>query len=312
MNIRKAFFLLIFVGILSSCGGGGSDSKDNTVKTGTVDARIADAPVDGAQSVMIHFTEVTLHGPGGNTVVSITDPITGTPGRTIDLLKFQSGQWSGFFNQTVTAGNYSWIRLDLDLSKSYIQINGAQYALACTSCTNNGFKLNRSFVVPADGTLTLMLDFDLRKSITLPNTGSLIYKLRPTVRIVEANISGNVTGSVDPTLISSLGGFTGCSVYAYTGLNAQLDDVYIPFTGSMPAGQNNPVATAPVVSGNNYNYNVAYLPGGDYTLAVTCDAENDQADSDDALNFSAPINTQVTAGQTTTVDFPAPAPPPAP
>jgi len=286
---------ITFIAILVSCGGG-SGSAD---KNGTVEARIADAPIDGAEAVVIHFIEATLNGPDGNTVIPVTDPKTGNKGRDIDLLLLQSGQWSGFFSQLVKAGKYSWIRLKLDLTKSYIQISGAQYALNCTSCDNNGLKLNRSFTVPADGTLTLMLDFDLRKSITLPNTGSLVYKLRPTVRIVESDVSGNISGKVDSTLISTLGGFSGCNAYVFSGHDAQLDDIYIPFTSSVPNTQNNPVMSTAINFDTDYTYNAAHLPSGNYTVAVTCDGENDQADTDDTLVFSSPINTSVTAGEST-------------
>lgn len=304
-DLKTGVVILVLLGGLglASCGGSGSE------QTGTIDVRLTDAPVDNAEAVVIHFIRATLHGPGGNTVIDVYDPVTGDPGRSIDLLQFQSGQWSGFFSQEIAAGNYSWIRLELDLSQSYIQINGAQYALDCTSCSNNGLRLNRSFSIPADGILTLMMDFDLRKSITLPRNGSLVYKLRPTIRIVEADVSGNIAGSVDSTLIDSLGGYTGCYVYVFDGYDAQLDDVYIPFNDAVPAGQNNPVATAPITYSTSYLYNVAFLPSGNYTAAVTCDGENDHADTDDVLGFSTAINTSVTAGQTTTIDFPPPAVP---
>ncbi len=302
------FFILIFLLTLSGCGGG---SNDTSAKQGTVEVGISDAPVDNAEAVVVHFTQATLHGPDGNTIIAITDPVTGLPGRSIDLLLFQSGQWSGFFSQTVTAGNYSWIRLEIDFTKSYIQIGGAQYALSCTSCSNNGLQLNRSFTVPADATLALMLDFDLRKSITLPNNGSQIYKLRPTIRIVETAASGSVSGTVDPTLVASLGGdITGCSVYVFNGSNATPDDIYIPFSGSLPVTQNNPVSSTRVITATNgdYIYTAAFLPAGNFTVALTCDAKTDHADTDDTLTFASPINTSVLAGQTSTVDFPAPGP----
>ena len=91
MKISKAastFYLLTtFSLLLTGCGGGGS-SSDDTDKTGTINARIADAPVDSAEAVVVHFTQATLHGPGGNTVIPLTDPATGNPGRSIDLLLF--------------------------------------------------------------------------------------------------------------------------------------------------------------------------------------------------------------------------------
>ena len=282
---------------MTACGGG------DTQGTGTVVIGITDAPVDSAEAVVIHFTKATLHGPNGNTTVPVIDPVTSQSGRSIDLLQLQGGMWTGLFTNVVTAGHYSWIRLTLDMSQSYIQINGQQYALRCTSCENNGFLLNRSFNVAADSTMALMLDFDLRKSITDPSSG-IDYILRPTVRVVETAASGEIRGEIDPSLIANLGGFTGCSVYAFEGNDALLDDVYIPVDISIPAEQNNPISTAKVFYENNvYQYTLSFLPAGDYTVALTCDADMDSAATDDTLTFSDPVNVPVIAGETSNGDI---------
>lgn len=284
---------ILFISIgMAACGGG------DVQGTGTVAVSITDAPVDNAEAVVIHFTEATLHGPDGNTTVKVIDPVTNQPGRSIDLLLLQGGMWTGLFTDTVTAGHYSWIRLTLDMSQSYIQINGQQFALRCTSCENNGYRLNRSFKVATDGTMAFMLDFDLRKSITAPSSGT-DFILRPTVRVVETAASSNITGEIDLNLIANLGGFTGCSVYAFDGNDALLDDVYIPVDMTIPSVQNNPVSTAKVVYENNiYQYTLSFLPAGNYTVALTCDADMDSAANDDVLTFSDPVNVSVSAGVT--------------
>jgi hypothetical protein len=295
-------FVLFFGFVVAACGG----SSDDGPGSGTIEVGIADAPVDNAEAVVIHFTHATLHGPGGNTTVMVYDPVTGNPGRSIDLLRFQGGMWTGLFDDVVTAGQYSWIRLTLDLSQSYIQIAGEPYALRCTSCENNGYKLNRSFEVVANGTQTLMLDFDLRKSITDPS-GDDVYILRPTVRVIEVAASGDIEGVIDPGLIEDLGGYNGCSVYAFRGNDAQLDDIYIPIDMPVPDEQNNPISTGKVTLENNiYSYMIPFLPAGDYTVALTCDADMDSAATDDVLTFSVPVNVPVVAGQSSNRDLALP------
>lgn len=289
---------------LAACGGG----EGFVSNTGHLELGITDAPVDSAEAVVIHVTSATLHGPDGDTTVNVLDPMTKTPGRDIDLLLLQGGQWTGLFDETVTAGHYSWIRLGLDLDQSYIQIAGAQHGLRCTSCETVGYRINRSFdVEPGGATLALMLDFDVRKSITDPNGSAPEYILRPTVRLIESAASGAISGTVDATLISSLGGGD-CNVYVYSGHNAQPDDVYIPIDTAVPDTQNNPVTTAKVATDGTHAYTAAFLPAGEYTLAVTCDAANDPAANDDTLTFSAALNASVVAGATATANFPASAP----
>lgn len=301
----RAVFVLMTIA-LAGCGGG----SGNTQGSGTLQLGITDAPVDSAEKVVIYFEEMVFHHESGDIQRDVYDPVTGLKGYSIDLLTLQAGQWTGLVDSDVPAGHYSWIRLKIDLNKSYIQIAGNQYGLRCTSCENNGYKLNSSFNVEADAVLAYMLDFDLRKSITEPEPNNTNankdYILRPTLRTIKTAASGKLTGSVDETLIADLGGdITGCSVYVFDGHDANPDDVYIPFDSSMPTTQNNPVSSGKVVETGTggYEYTVAFLPQGDYTAALTCDAENDSADSDDVLDFAVDANVSITAGVTTTYNF---------
>jgi len=291
---RISWLIAVLCIVLSACGVNGGPA------TGQLKFGITDAPIDSAEAVVIHVTSVTLHGPGGDTTVDVLDPRDGAQGRNIDLLLYQGGQWTGLFDNTVTAGHYSWIRLGLDLTKSYIQINGAKYGLSCTSCNQADYRINSSFDVPADTTLTLMLDFDARKSITDPGMAKADYILRPTVRLVDSAASGAISGSVDPTLMSTLGGGE-CSVYVYEGSDIMPDDIYIPLNSAIPETQINPVTTANVSADGSNTYTASFLPAGDYTIALTCDAVTDSAASNDTLTFSATQNVTVVAGDTTNI-----------
>jgi len=298
------FVVMMFSMGLAGCGGGGQGNG-----TGTLQLGITDAPVDSAEAVVIHFTAINLHHDGGTRKISVIDPVTKLEGYSIDLLALQAGQWTGLVDAIITAGHYSWIRLDVDLSKSYIQIGGQMYDLVCNSCENNGYKLNSSFTVEQDAVLALMLDFDLRKSITDPANGSNAYILRPTLRTIEMAASGRVSGSVDPTLIANLGGIEGCAVYVFDGHDAIPNDVYIPFDMMSPVQQhNNPVSTTNVFLDNDssYTYTLAFLPAGNYTASLTCDAEQDNAATIDNLLFVNSANINVVAGETTTLNFTMP------
>jgi len=87
------------------------------------------------------------------------------------------------------------------------------------------------------------------------------------------------------------------------GSNATPDDIYIPIDSPIPSDQNNPVTTANVVGTDPYSYTASFLPAGDYTVAVTCDAASDSADTNDTLQFSDTQNVTVTAGVTTSANF---------
>ena len=114
--------------------------------------RIGDAPVDGASEVVVVFTGVALHGPGGTRAIEFTEP------REIDLLDFQNGATVNLLDGVeVEAGEYDWMRLEVIAEQnrndgSYILFeSGEQYPLYVPSGSQSGLKLNRPFTVAAGG-----------------------------------------------------------------------------------------------------------------------------------------------------------------
>ena len=57
--------------------------------------------------------------------------------------------------------------------------------------------------------------------------------------MVDTEASGAIGGTVDPTVITSLGSDgSGCAVYVFDGADAQLDDIYFPMNNPVPDTQN--------------------------------------------------------------------------
>ena len=52
----------------------------------------------------------------------------------------------------------------------------------------------------------------------------------------------------------------------------------------------------------DFVYEIGFVLAGDYTLAFTCEAANDDPETDDVINFTTQ-NVTVTADGTVTVDF---------
>jgi len=297
-------FLLAAVSLMASCSGGGTSGPG----TGELSLSITDAPVRNADAVVIYFEQAIVHsGEDGKTEVDIIDPDTMQPGRSIDLLQLTGDRTIELITETFTEGTINWIRLmvDFDPLKTYIEIDGTRYPLRCVSCEKNGLKVNTTFEILPDMTNAYVLDFDLQKSITDPQSG-IDYILRPTIRVVKGEAAGAIRGTVDPTLISSLGGSEGCSVYVYDGHDAVTDDIYIPDGMPVPDTHNNPVmaATVELNQSENYEYHAAFLPAGNYTIALTCDAElDDPMLDDDNVSFYGAVNKIVVSGETTMHDF---------
>ena len=280
---------------LGACGGGTAD-------TGQVSLSVADAPVDGAQAVVVKFTGVELTGNSGNPVT-----MTFPQPKSIDLLN-QSGTASAvLFDQPIPAGSYGQIRLmvvaDGNPSNSYITLSdGTMHGLQVPSGFETGLKLVSGFTVPSGGVVDYTIDFDLRKAITCPTGQAPACTLKPTEKLVDNTTVGNIQGVLDNTLVPN-----GCTpgVYLYNGTVSTPEDMDSTAASSdtnQPLASKVPVAT----SQPPYYYQFTFLTPGTYTVAFTCQADQDNPDqADSAVTFN-PIKTgiAVAAKQTGTVDFP--------
>jgi Domain of unknown function (DUF4382) len=279
---------------LASCGGDGGGN-------GQMQLAVADAPVDGAQSVVVKFTGVELV-PGNGKAVDITFPAP----KAIDLIT-QSGTASAvLFNQPIPAGSYGQIRLmvvaDGDPSNSYIVFSdGAMHGLQVPSGSETGLKLVSGFTVPSTGVVDYTIDFDLRQAVICPGGQAPACTLKPVERLVDNTAVGNIQGQVSNTLVPG-----GCTpgVYLYGGTVTAPEDM----NSTAAAGDaNQPLASRVPVAESQppYYFQFTFLQPGTYTVAFTCQAGGDNPlQADPAVKFN-PIQSgiAVTAGQTTTADI---------
>jgi len=292
----------------AACGGGGGQGD-----TGRLSLSVTDAPVDDARSVVVQFRGVAFkrEGEAPETVQNL-DP---TP-RQIDLLQFQEGRAALLLDDvTLLAGRYEWVRLIVDnepnVRDSYLTLeSGAECELRVPSGSESGLKLNRGFTLPADGSIALTIDFDLRQSIHAPpgQSGSGVdctqgYLMRPTLRLVDDANVGAIAGRVDAALVTA-----GClpKVYVFDGTGVTPDDIE-EVTATTPDVDPLLVAGVNIVNGaTQYAYRLAFVPAGNYTVAFTCG--DDDPTNDDTLTFLPAQNVTVQINLVSTVDFTAPAP----
>ena len=206
--------------ILTACGG---ESPGN----GSLNLSITDAPVDGATQVVVSFDGVSIKPSNGSAYDIDFVDINGDPEiKTIDLLAQQGPNSVPLLvNQTLIAGHYNWLRLKVVASKtstdSYIKLDdGSEHPLYVPSGEETGLKLNQGFNITDGGAATFTIDFDLRKSVVMPNNGSEAYKLRPTLRIVHNDNVGHINGIVGSlSLDDDNCKGTDYAVYVFSGAN---------------------------------------------------------------------------------------------
>lgn len=306
----KALVVTAAAALLAACGGGGDGDSS---QAGRLKLSITDAPVDDVQQVWVKFSAVEFKPEGGAPILNAL-----APAQSLNLLELQNGRSAVLVNDVVLpAGRYEWIRLIVDnvpnVRDSYVMADGMECELTVPSGAESGLKLNRGFTLPADGSVALTVDFDLRKSLHAPpGQKSMIgmctqgYLLRPTLRLVQDSEVGAIAGIVDPRLFT---GVTGCVPMAYV-----FSDGPNPAGSTVPDDQDglepNPIVMArpDPTSGA---YKATFLTQGNYTVAYTCNGDKDDPLSDDSslVVFSADRKAAVVQPNVVTqVNFSPPAP----
>ncbi len=287
----KRFTQVITISALAAamvaCGGEGSS---DTQPTGKVSVGITDAPATELSNVTISFTGITLKPADGDPIAfSFDQP------KSWNLLALQGGLSEPLItNEEVPAGDYSELRLLISTEHSFLILKSepdVEKTLAVPSGEQSGLKLKGDFVVAADSTTSLTVDFDVRKSIVNPQGQSLAdYLLKPSLRLVNNLEVGAISGEVDyPTILSTRmndNGQANCAkdyagaAYVFQGADVTPSDLNIS------SSESGPLMVVPVTDEDNnglYAYTAAFLPAGDYTVSYSCQLDDNEMD--DAIEF---------------------------
>ena len=280
---------------------------------GSLTVNLTDTPADGATSVVVDFTGIELHNTNGQTVT-----INFPSAQQIDLMQLQNGLTAALLqSHSVPSGTYDWMQLNVRADKdtqgeSYILLDtGAQYPLYIPGGSATGLKLTSSFKVPQNGTTQLLIEFNLRQSVTGADPDGQSYDLVPALRLEDQSQVGTIAANVDLAALTRQqlgpgaqipqcrGGFfvfAGSSVTPQNGGGASLVDFQpIPYFGT---------STESPVSMPN-------LARGSYTVAATCNydlyaptAVPGQSGYQ-TLHWTVQGNVSVTPNATTTVSLPS-------
>jgi hypothetical protein len=171
-------------------------------------------------------------------------------------------------------------------------------------------RLVSGFEVPPNRAVRLLFDWDMRKGLVHP-PGLGRYLLKPAFRVLDVTAYGVLQGTIAATTVGTSlnpamnncasdddGDLTvGNVVYVFAG-SATPDDV---------DGSDDPVTTVEATpnAAGDYVYRTLIEPGT-YTVVFSCEAGNDDAESDDDIAFLEPVGTTnpvTNQGNTTTANF---------
>jgi hypothetical protein len=261
-------------------------SPDAT-QSATVSFNLTDAPVDSqnVQSVFVKFGSLKINesGTAAETDSTWIDvPIDAT--KEYDLLSLSSGVTALLGNVSLTAGTQvNQIRF-LNPTIEVVEVSAPATRLPCALASSTGLKIVNAFQVPLTGSLTLTVDFDVRKSLVYTGGG---YKIKPVLRAVVEGEAGNIAGALA----------SGYVIYAYkTGSYAASEATADPVTGVVFG--NSVTSAKPFLDAttSTYRYRLAFLEAGTYDLIVV----NLTSAS---VNSSTYLGEVVASGKTTALDI---------
>jgi hypothetical protein len=244
---------------------------------------ITDAPIDQASSIIVGIDYVTVSGDQVKPVtVTFASPLN------TNVYQFQGGTSSPVFTSLpVASGHYTKLRIGFAADPislgSSITLPDGVHVLYIPSTSPpfvdldipDGAKPDGGFTIGGGQTINLTVDFDMRKSIVQDPNDSTRFLFIPQLRVVQNQDVGTLTGSVDASLLRGL-----CTpaVYVYSGQVTPTDENF-----KAPAGEVQPVSSGLVGLNSTtgaYNFTVGFLPPGNYTVAFTCNADQDVSNKD--------------------------------
>ena len=221
---------------------------------------------------------------------STTTTLEFRDGEIVDLLDLQDADPLRLFtNEELPVGTYTGVRLlfdpDQDQSRVTTSVGDTRLRLAAGAFTAVNFTVEDEKESREEFTLML----DLRQSLSFDEANDR-YTLTPVLRSVRTADAARVEGSVSVvcpvgTVLRDEG-----AIYLYTGRNVQADD--------LDGADAEPFATTGVIDSGAAvaRYALRFLPVGNYTLAFTCQGDEEVPGSSENLDFRNVENVALEAG----------------
>lgn len=248
---------------------------------GGCDARItvdfgSDPPADPAiTTVNANLLGLQFRKSDGSTAtLEFRDP------ELVDLLDLRDGDPMRLFtNEGLPSGTYTGVRLLFDADQDPNVVIGADeqefpLLLAEGAYAVVDFKVEDG--KDSSETLTLMLD--LRQSLKFDDVDE-DYTLTPRLRSARTGDAARIEGQVTVACPTDTSLTEGGALYLYSGTGIEPDD--LDGNGAEPAATTDVVDTG----ATGFQYALRFLPAGDYTLALTCQGDEDLLGEDDVLEF---------------------------
>jgi len=309
MRDLKRFFVylttLVFLVFIAGCDSSSPDIENPppSLEATTLVLGITDAPIDDAKSVVITVTSIEISKDGEGWEEYFNDNNEGEEEKKIDLLEYSKGKVFLFDGQEFNAGEYGQIRLYLSEApekNTITLLDDTIHNLDINSgIRNNGVKLVSGFEIKEGVTTSLTIDFDVRKSIVVknPNRTPPIYSLKPTLKLITNDLSGNIIVTEDIIDVKDVvyylypAGWTSDEIESeLTEEEASLEEGLVAFEGSVSSA----ISFIDTEDNNLIKVIFPFIPYGTYDLyEIGTDGELIYPSKKENITLSADDNGEV-------------------
>lgn len=214
--IAAAAMALLTIGGMVSC----SDTTE-PMRTGSLRMNLVDAPaqLESVDSLIVVFEKVLVHKSSGAESsdggwVVVLDNTLPVESRTFDLLQLVNGVFATLGEVELEVGRYTQARIIVESATLFV--GGTPKNLSIPSGAQTGIKLVRGFMIEPDVVTEVVADFDVASSLHESPPGSGDYVLQPTIRLMQMEFAGTISGTVTPSgagaLLSAINTATGETV----------------------------------------------------------------------------------------------------
>jgi hypothetical protein len=300
MTRNAARYLLLPAAIgtaLAACSGSDSDPALTGDDAATLSISLMDAPVDDVSAVNLVITGLLLKAEGDGPAEEL--PLSETPFE-VDMLTLTDDNAALLVdNALIAPGNYEWLRMTVNAeidgsvadSNVVIEADGGVRELFVPS---GRVQLIGGFEAGPNESIALSFDWNLREGLVHPpglgGAGQDVYLLKPTIRVLGTTVYARLSGTITMDTVMHPdndcnadveGGDydVGNAVYVFEGFDVVPDDID-------EEADVTPLTTVTAeLSEDSTGYEYATsLPEGNYTVAFSCQAANDLAESNETGN----------------------------
>ena len=310
LKVAGVLLALLYTISLGGCGCGFDCNNGNSGNgPAVINLGFSADTIDDVKQVVVEVDSITLVRSAGDDVTIETFTIdelgvVGADSFQVDLLDYPGlNQLLVTRDLEASAQSYSSVRLEIldgDINRSYVMQSDdtlKRLNLAGSALTLPGVTLS-------SGAGTVTITFGLARALQFREGNDDYLLTEDGIRVQDNAISASLTGRVDSTLFDTEAPCdtkedpeSGNRIYLYSAIDLDDDPLGDVFTtdssNDVPDGTVAPYAVATLLEDGltgAWQYALGFLPAGDYTLAFSCNADDDDPVNYDGIEVPLPVD----------------------